>query len=57
MENICLTAGLVLAAGCTPEENLPGVKQMDIAVSQSYVEQGVKAQWEVGDSVSVFLME
>lgn len=53
-KNICLTAGLVLAAGCTPEENLPGVKQMDIAVSQSYVEQGVKAQWEVGDSVSVF---
>ena len=49
-----LAAGLLIAAACTPEENIPGVKQLDITVSQSYVEQGVKAQWEVGDSISVF---
>lgn len=53
-KNICLSTALVVAAACTPEENIPGVKMMDISVSQSYVNPDIKAQWEVGDSVSVF---
>lgn len=53
-KNICLAAGLVAAGACTPEEYIPGVKMMDIPVSQSYVDPDVRAQWKVGDSVSVF---
>lgn len=53
-KNICLAAGLVAAGACTPEEYIPGVKMMDIPVSQSNVDPDVKAQWKVGDSVSVF---
>lgn len=53
-KNICLATGLVVAGACTPEEYIPGVKMMDISVSQSYVNPDIKAQWEVGDSVSVF---
>lgn len=53
-KNICLATFLVAAGACTPEEYIPGVKMMDISVSQSYVDPDIKAQWEVGDSVSVF---
>ena len=53
-KNICLATFLVAAGACTPEEYIPGVKMMDISVSQSYVDPDIKVQWEVGDSVSVF---
>lgn len=54
LKNICLAAAAVFAAACTPDQMIPEVKMMSVSISQSNVDQGIKAQWEVGDSVSVF---
>ena len=52
--NICVAALIMMLAACTPEVDMPGKISMDISVTQSYVDGGLKAKWEIGDSVSVF---
>lgn len=50
----CCVSLLAAAAACTPDNEIPPVKFMDITIDQSAVNDGIKAAWQVGEEVSVF---